>query len=114
MNVYAHVHARILAALRALQVEGALAHGLDLAHVEVAPSRDAAHGDLACNAALVLAKAARTKPRDIADKLAEKLRADADIDRIEVAGPGFVNLTFQASFWHRVVTAILKEGPAYG
>jgi arginyl-tRNA synthetase len=114
MNVYALVHARILAALRALQADGALAQGLDFAHVEVAPPRDAAHGDLASNAALALAKAAKMKPRDIADKLAEKLRTDADIDRVEVAGPGFVNLSFRPAFWHGVVTAILKEGQAYG
>ncbi len=69
MNVYALVHARILGALAALQSEGALAGGLDFSNVEVAPPRDPAHGDLASNAALVLAKAARMKPRDIAEKL---------------------------------------------
>jgi len=114
MNVYALVHSRILAALRALQADGALAQGLDCANVEVAPPRDAAHGDLACNAALVLAKAARMKPRDIADKLAARLEGDADIDRIEVAGPGFLNLSLRPAFWHGVVAAILKEGPDYG
>ena len=114
MNVYALVHSRILAALQALQADGALAQGLDFANVEVAPPRDAAHGDLACNAALVLAKAARMKPRDIADKLAAKLEADADIDKIEVAGPGFLNLSLRPAFWHGVVAAILKEGADYG
>ena len=114
MNVYALLHDRILAALQALQAEGALAQGLDFTNVEVAPPRDAAHGDLACNAALVLAKAAKMKPRDIADKLAAKLEGDADIDRIEVAGPGFLNLSLRPAFWHGVVAAILKEGPDYG
>jgi arginyl-tRNA synthetase len=114
MNVYALVHSRILAALRALQADGVLAQGLDFANVEVAPPRDAAHGDLACNAALVLAKAARMKPRDIADKLAEKLKSDADIDKIEVAGPGFLNLSLRPAFWHGVVAAILKDGADYG
>ena len=114
MNVYALVHSRILAALQALQADGVLAQGLDFANVEVAPPRDAAHGDLACNAALVLAKAARMKPRDIADKLAEKLKADADIDKIEVAGAGFLNLRLRPAFWHGVVAAILKEGLDFG
>lgn len=114
MNVYALVHARILAALGALQAEAALPQGLDFKNVEVAPPRDAAHGDLASNAALVLAKSASMKPRDIAEKLAEKLRADADIAKVEVAGPGFLNLGFHPSFWHGVVAAILKEGGAYG
>jgi arginyl-tRNA synthetase len=114
MNVYALVHGRILEALKALEAEGALPSGLDFAHVEVAPPRDAAHGDLASNAALVLAKAARMKPRDIAQLLADRLKADPDIERIEVAGPGFVNLGLRPAFWQGVVTAVLKEGPAYG
>ena len=114
MNVYALVHSRILAALQALQADGTLAQGLDFANVEVAAPRDATHGDLASNAALVLAKAARMKPRDIADKLADRLRADADIDKIEVAGPGFLNLSLRPAFWHGVVAAILKEGSDYG
>ena len=88
MNVYALVHGRILDALKALQADGALPAGLDFRNVEVAPPRDAAHGDLASNAAMVLAKAAKMKPRDIADRLADKLKADPDIEKIEVAGPG--------------------------
>jgi arginyl-tRNA synthetase len=114
MNVHALVHSRILAALQALQADGVLAGGLDFANVEVAPPRDAAHGDLACNAALVLAKAAQMSPRDIADKLGQKLVADADIVKIEVAGAGFLNLSFRPAFWHGVVAAILKEGADYG
>ena len=114
MNVYALVHGRILAALQALQDDGTLPSGLDFANVEVAPPRDAAHGDLACNAALVLAKAAKAKPRDIADKLAGKLRLDADVERVEVAGPGFLNLSFRPAFWQGVVKAILQEGADYG
>jgi hypothetical protein len=93
LNVYALVRGRVVEALNALMREGALPAGLDLSNVEVSPPRDAAHGDLACNAAMVLAKAAKMKPRDIADQLAAKLKADPDIERIEVAGPGFVNLT---------------------
>src|SRR5262245_22449621 len=114
MNAYALVHSRVLAALQALQADGVLAQGLDLDNIEVVPPRDAGHGDLACNAALVLAKAARMKPRDIADKLGQKLAAYADIDKIEVAGPGFLNLGFRPSFWHGLVAAILKEGADYG
>ena len=115
LNVYALVQGRVVEALDALTREGALPAGLDLSNVEVSPPRDAAHGDLACNAAMVLAKAAKMKPRDIADQLAAKLKADPDIERIEVAGPGFLNMSFVPAFWHRVVTAILKQGAAdYG
>ena len=114
MNVYAVVHSRILDALRALQTEGALPAGLDFSNVDVTPPRDPAHGDLASNAAMVLAKAAKMKPRDIAARLAERLRKDADIERAEVAGPGFVNLAFRPLFWQSVVAAILRDGKAYG
>jgi arginyl-tRNA synthetase len=114
LNVYALVRGRVVQALHALAREGGLAAGLDLANVEVSPPRDAAHGDLACNAAMVLAKAAKMKPRDIADRLATKLRADADIEKVEVAGPGFLNMSFVPAFWHQVVSAVLKEGADYG
>ena len=83
MNVYALVQGRVVEALGALAREGALPDGLDLRHVEVSPPREAAHGDLACNAAMVLAKPAKMKPRDIADQLAAKLKSDADIEKVE-------------------------------
>ena len=114
MNVHALVHARIVSALEALQREGALPAGLDLGNVEVSPPRDAAHGDLASNAAMVLAKQAKMKPRDIAEKLAEKVRAQPDVESVEVAGAGFLNMRFAPSFWQAVVAAILKAGTAYG
>jgi arginyl-tRNA synthetase len=114
MNVYALVHDRILAALQALQGEGVLPAGLDFSNVEVVPPREAAHGDLACNAALVLAKAAKARPRDIAEKLAGKLRGSADMAAVEVAGPGFLNMRFTPAFWQGVVAAILKQGAGYG
>jgi len=114
MNVHALVHARIVSALEALQREGTLPAGLDLANVEVSPPRDASHGDLASNAALVLARSAKMKPRDIAEKLAEKLKAQPDVETAEVAGAGFLNLRFAPSFWQAVIAAILKQGAAYG
>ncbi len=114
MNVYTLVHGRIVAALQALQGDGALPAGLDFANVEVSPPRDASHGDLACNAAMVLAKAAKMKPRDIAEKLAAKLRGSAGLAAVEVAGPGFLNMSFMPAFWQGVVAAILKEGVGYG
>jgi arginyl-tRNA synthetase len=113
MNVYALVHGRILDALKTLQAEGALPAGLDLSSIEVVPPRDPAHGDLACNAALVLAKRANMKPRAIAELAAGKLRADPDLAKLDVAGAGFLNLTFRPAFWQRIVSAILQERGAY-
>src|SRR5215510_573615 len=113
MNAYALVHGRILVALKALQAEGALPPALDFSSIEVLPPRDAAHGDLACNAALVLAKRANMKPRAIAELAADKLRADPDLARLDVAGAGFLNLTLRPAFRHRIVSAILHEKGAY-
>jgi len=114
MHAHALVHSRIVVALEALQHEGALPPGLDFAATEVASPRETAHGELASNAAMVLAKPARLPPRVIAEKLAAKLAAAPDIAKAEIAGPGFVNLTFAPSFWQAVVTQILKEGADYG
>jgi arginyl-tRNA synthetase len=114
MNVFAEVQGRVLAALRGLQAQGTLPAELDFANVAVEQPRDPAHGDLACNAAMVLAKAAKMKPRDIAEALAAALRLDPDVVSAEVAGPGFLNLRMRDSFWHGVVGAILAKGPQYG
>jgi arginyl-tRNA synthetase len=114
MNAHALVQSRIVAALEALQHEGALPPGLDFAATEVAPPREAAHGELASNAAMVLAKPARLPPRAIAEKLAAKLAAAPDIAKVEIAGPGFVNLTFAPRFWQAVLAQVLKQGAEYG
>ena len=115
MNVFADVQGRIVTALEALKSDGKLPADLSLDSVQVPEEpRDPKHGDLATNAALALAKAARMKPRDIADALAAKLTADPDIARVDVAGPGFINLTFAPSFWHALVRGILATGPSYG
>ena len=116
MNVFARVEERVVAALEALKAEGTLPADLTVSGIEglVTTPRDPTHGDLATNAALVLAKPAGMKPRDIAEKLKEKLEADGDMAGVEVAGPGFLNLTFRPAFWHDLVRTILEEGPDYG
>ena len=114
MDVFAEVEAKVLDALAGLQKKKVLPDGLDFGNVAVEQPRDPAHGDLACNAAMVLAKAAGKKPRDIADALAAELQNDADVVSAEVAGPGFLNLRLRADFWHGVVRAILARGTRYG
>lgn len=114
MNVFAEVEDRVLAALKGLQAQAALPDGLDFGAVAVEQPRDSSHGDLACNAAMVLAKAAKMKPRDIADILAAVLKADPDIVSAEVAGPGFLNLRMRDGFWHDVVGAIFAQGSKFG
>src|SRR6516164_8147059 len=114
MDVHALLHARVVAALTAMQRDGALPPAVDLAAVEVAPPRDQEHGDLASNAGMVLAKAAKMKPRAIAEQLAARLSDDADIASLEVAGPGFVNIRLRPAFWQGLVATILREGAAFG
>ncbi len=110
MNLFETYSARVAAALAALADRGALPAGLDLGRVVVEPTKDPAHGDLATNAAMVLAKEAGTNPRALAALLIEELAKDAEIVKAEVAGPGFINLTLQPS----VFTAILKEAVLRG
>ncbi|MFW6330810.1 MAG: efflux RND transporter permease subunit [Gemmatimonadota bacterium] len=100
MNLFSEIHGGVTAALLALEAEGTLPQGLDLSNVTVEPPRDPAHGDMATNAAMVLAKPAGMKPRDIAERLAEKLGQDGRIARAEVAGPGFLNL--RLAWWTAV------------
>jgi arginyl-tRNA synthetase len=113
-HLFANVLARVRAACGALAGEGGWPAGIDLSRVVVEPPRDAAHGDMATNAAMVLAKDARSKPRDLAEKIADKLRADDLIASVEVAGPGFINLTLKAQAWSGALRTVLREGAAYG
>src|SRR5829696_6145153 len=94
MNIFRAFEARVGQALGRLAEGGKIPPGLDASRVLVEPPRDAAHGDLATNAALVLAKEARMNPRALAELLAGELRSDADIASAEVAGPGFLNVEF--------------------
>nr|WP_170538654.1 arginine--tRNA ligase [Ruegeria arenilitoris] len=114
MNLFSEIRGLVLDALTQMQSEGALPEGLSFDNVAVEPPRDAAHGDMATNAAMVLAKPAKMKPRDIADALAAKLAADERIMSAEVAGPGFLNLRLAPSVWQGVLGAVLEQGTDYG
>src|SRR6476619_1702002 len=93
-NIFATVLERVHAALAALTAAGALP-ALDASRVVVEPPRDPSHGDMATNVAMVLAKDTGRKPRELAELVAEKLRADSLISRVDVAGPGFINLALK-------------------
>jgi arginyl-tRNA synthetase len=97
-----------------LVAEGALPADLPRKGVAVEPPRDAAHGDLATNAAMVLAKAARTNPRALAALIAPKLEAVPTVTGVDVAGPGFINLRLRSDAWRNELRTILAEGDAYG
>jgi arginyl-tRNA synthetase len=114
MNPYRHFIEVIEAALGAMQAAGELPAGLDFSAITAEPPRDIAHGDIATNAAMVLAKAARKKPREIADALLPRLEANPDVVDGAVAGPGFINLKLTDSFWLERLRECLKDGVAYG
>ncbi|TPI15803.1 arginine--tRNA ligase [Mesorhizobium sp. B4-1-3] len=114
MNIFADFNARIVKAVEALDLKDKEGAALDLSRIAVEPPRDASHGDLATNAAMVLAKPTGQNPRALAEKLAEALRSDADIASAEIAGPGFVNLRLKDAFWHAHLATLLGEGRNYG
>jgi arginyl-tRNA synthetase len=114
MTVLADVEAHIEAALAKLQKDGKLPAELAIGPVEVEPTKDPKHGDLATNAAMVLAKPARMKPRDIADGLVAELSRLPGFAKVEVAGPGFVNMKLDPSRWQSVVTDVLAAKGKYG
>src|SRR5262245_25018210 len=113
-NIFAVMLDRVHAATAALAASGALPSGVDLSRVVVEPPRDPSHGDMATNAAMVLAKDAGKKPRELAEAIAEKLRADDLVAKVDVAGPGFINLTLKPAAWTGALRDAILAGPGYG
>jgi arginyl-tRNA synthetase len=113
-NIFALVLNKVRDAASALAAEGAMPPGLDHTRIVVEPPRDPAHGDMATNAAMVLAKDAKKKPRELADAIAGKLRSDPLIAKAEVAGAGFINLTLEPTAWTDELRTILEAGRDYG
>jgi arginyl-tRNA synthetase len=114
VTLYARFAAHVSAALDALEAEGQLVPGLDRGGVAVEPPRDASHGDLATNAAMVLAKRAGTNPRALAALIAPKLQALDEVTGVEVAGPGFINLRLAQHVWQEELQTILAQAGDYG
>lgn len=114
MTLYARFAEHLDSILDSLEGEGALPPGLERRAVAVEPPRDPSHGDLATNAAMVLAKGARTSPRALAELIAPRLAALDEVVGVEVAGPGFINVRLSPEIWHDELRAILSGGDAYG
>ena len=113
-TLYAAYAEKIDAVLAALEAEGVLPPDTNRANVSVEPPRDPSHGDLATNAAMVLAKQAKTNPRALAEKIVEHLSRDPAITSAEIAGPGFINLRLWPASWLEEVAAIAAQGDDYG
>src|SRR3974390_1149923 len=105
--LFADVLARVHAICAALAAQGNWPDGVDFSRVVVEPPRDPSHGDMATNAAMVLARDAKAKPRDLADAIAARLRADPLIEKVDVAGPGFINLTLKPTAWAEALRTVL-------
>src|SRR5215467_7778829 len=113
-NIFAAVLDKVRAATDALAADGMLPAGIDQSRIVIEPPRESAHGDMATNAAMVLAKDAGTKPRPLAEAIAAKLRGDELVAKAEVAGPGFINLTLKPAAWIDALRAVLATGADYG
>ena len=114
MTLYPRFAAHVDAALDALVAAGELDAALDRRNVTVEPPRDVTHGDLATNAAMVLAKAAKTNPRALAEKIAAELNKLDEVVAVEIAGPGFINLRLTDESWRAELAAIAEAGADYG
>jgi arginyl-tRNA synthetase len=114
MNIFETFSARLAAVLTGLVEAGRIPAGLSLARVVVEPTKDPAHGDLAINAAMVLAKEAGTAPRALAELIVAELARDGDVLKAEIAGPGFINLTLQPAVFTQVLKTAVLAGAEHG
>jgi arginyl-tRNA synthetase len=114
MDVFAGFHGRVLAAVQQLKHDGVVPAEASIEGITLEPPKDASHGDLATNAAMVLAKPARLAPRALAERIIPLLASDPHIESVEIAGPGFINLTLAPSFWPSVLRMVLEQGDGYG
>jgi arginyl-tRNA synthetase len=114
MNIFSNYQQGVRDCIAALQDSGALPLGLELSKVTVEPPRDSSHGDIATNAAMVLAKPAQMQPRAIAEKLVPGLKALKHVADVTVAGPGFINLKLKPAIWPELLHALMQQGETFG
>ncbi|SIQ81632.1 arginyl-tRNA synthetase [Rhizobium sp. RU35A] len=114
MNLFADFEVRIKTALEGLDIIREKRDSVDFSRLTVESPRDPSHGDVATNAAMVLAKPLGTNPRALADVIAAKLKEDADVVEVTVAGPGFINLRLSTGYWQRLLAAMIRAGTDYG
>jgi arginyl-tRNA synthetase len=114
MNVFQIFTSRVRSAVEAIAGEGVFAAPPDLSRIVVEPPREAGHGDLATNAAMALAKDAGLKPRELAERIATELRKRPEIAAVEIAGPGFINMTLDPGVWRDALRAAILAGPQFG
>ncbi|MEC7050023.1 MAG: arginine--tRNA ligase [Pseudomonadota bacterium] len=114
MNIFTLFETEFATILRSLQEQGRLPADLDSGRVVFELPRETSHGDVACNAAMVLAKQASTKPRDLAERLVPEFQKLDGVTAVEIAGPGFINLCVEPRLWTTEIDAIIEAGTDYG
>ena len=114
MDVFNHLKGIIEGEVIALSASGKLPANINVKKIIAEPPRDAAHGHIASNVALVLSKEARLAPRELGELLVERLEALDIVSECNMAGPGFLNLRMIDSFWHSQLKRIIFEGINYG
>src|SRR5215470_10096150 len=114
MDVFAAFHGRVLAAVQQLKHDGVVPHDASIAGITLEPPKDPSHGDLATNAAMVLAKPSGLAPRALAERIVPLLASDPYVASVKIAGPGFINITLELSFWPSILRMVLEQGDGYG
>jgi arginyl-tRNA synthetase len=114
MNLFTDFGSRIKNVLEALDIVRENRKGLDFSRISVESPRDASHGDVATNAAMVLAKPLGTNPRALAEQIVAKLQEDPEVIGVSVAGPGFINVKLSIAYWQKLLTVMVAEGTEYG
>ena len=114
MDVFSGFHGHVLAAVQQLKHDGVVPSDASVDGIKLEAPKDSTHGDLATNAAMVLAKPARIAPRALAERIVPLIASDPLIEKVEIAGPGFINLTLARAFWPSVLRMVLETGDAFG
>ncbi len=114
MNLYTHFGEQLTGVLETLREQDVLPSNADFSRITVEPPRDPSHGDIATNAAMVLAKSAKMTPRDLAQKITKLLLQLDDVEKAEIAGPGFINISITSTFWQRILVAAFDNDGLYG
>ena len=110
MNLFIDFGLRVKAVLEQLESVKSVRETLDFSRIGVEPPRDASHGDIATNAAMVLAKPLGTNPRALAELIIAVLKTDPDISEVSVAGPGFINIRLSVGYWQKLLVSMVEDG----
>jgi arginyl-tRNA synthetase len=114
MDVFTGFHGHVLAAVQQLKHDGVVPQDASVEGISLETPKDPTHGDLATNAAMVLAKPAQLPPRTLAERIVPLIASDPYVESVEIAGPGFINLTLSRAFWPSVLRMVLEQGDAFG